>query len=166
MLPQLCSEIPARSLRAAMTAAMLLISGIAMAQECPLAAPLVLKDLQSGFVGQTGTVWTIAPDCNFTVARQIGGKVGDPYKQGQLTLEQRQQLAALIGRMNLAGFPDRLGGAPQPNAHQITVSYGHTVSVLTLPPGGNMNELSAASGDQRATQLLELAHALGVMIGK
>jgi hypothetical protein len=40
-----------------------------MAEECPLSAPLVLKDTQSGFAGETGDVWTIAPDCSFTVAR-------------------------------------------------------------------------------------------------
>ena len=53
-----------------------------MAEECPLTAPLTLKDSQSGIAGETGTVWTIAPDCSFTVARHIGPKVLDPYKQG------------------------------------------------------------------------------------
>ena len=37
-----------------------------MAEECPLTAPLTLKDSQSGIAGETGTVWTIAPDCSFT----------------------------------------------------------------------------------------------------
>jgi hypothetical protein len=165
MLQLPSSNLPIRSLLAAATAAIFLISGITMAQECPLTAPLVLKDLQSGFVGQTGTVWTITPDCRFTIARQIGAKVGDPYKQGRLTPEQRQRLASLIARMDLTGFPDRLGDAPQPNARQITVSYGKAVSVLTLPPGGNSGALSAAGGDQRTAQLLELAHALSAMIG-
>jgi hypothetical protein len=159
------SKASTHSLLAALTTVMLLISGTVMAQECPLAAPLVLKDLQSGFVGQTGTVWTVAPDCSFTIARQIGAKVGDPHKKGRLTAEQRQRLAVLIGRMDLAGFPDRIGGAPQPNARQITVSYGRTSSVLTLPPGGNADALSVADRDRRIRQLLELVHTLGGMIG-
>ena len=137
-----------------------------MAQECPLTAPLVLKDLQGGFVGQTGTVWTIAPDCSFTVARQIGAKVGDPHKQGHLTAEQQQRLAALIGHTDLAGFPDRLGGAPQPNARQITISYGRTGSTVTLRPGGDADALQAASSDPRASQILELMRALDDMTGR
>ena len=43
-----------------------------MAEESLLSAPLIVKDLQGGFVGETGTVWTVAPDCSFTVARQTG----------------------------------------------------------------------------------------------
>ena len=74
-----------------------------------MTAPLTVKDLQDGIVGQTGTVWTIAPDCSFTVARQIGLKIGDPYKQGRLTPEQQAQLKALLDRMAVAEFPAHLG---------------------------------------------------------
>src|ERR1700693_1909911 len=119
MRPQPRSNVTGPALLAGVAAGLLLTTGIAMAQECPLAAPLVVKDLQSGFVGQTGTVWTIAPDCSFTVARQTGTKIGDPHKHGRLSPEQRQRLADMIRRSDLAGYPDRLGGAPQPNAHQI-----------------------------------------------
>src|SRR5216684_9024810 len=50
----------------------------------PLSTALVLKDTQGGFAGETGMVWTIAPDCSYTVARQIGLKALDPHKQGRL----------------------------------------------------------------------------------
>jgi len=46
-----------------------------VAQECPLSAALTLKDTQYGFAGETGTVWTIAPDFTFTIARHIGLKI-------------------------------------------------------------------------------------------
>jgi hypothetical protein len=46
----------------------LLNSGTIMSQKCPLSARLTLKDTQSGFAGETGTMWTIEPDCTFTIA--------------------------------------------------------------------------------------------------
>jgi hypothetical protein len=70
----------------------LLISGTNMAQETSQSAPLVVKDLQSGFAGETGRVWTISPDGGYTVARQIGLKVLEPDQHGRLTPEQWAQL--------------------------------------------------------------------------
>ena len=107
-----------------------------MAEECPLSAPLVLKDTQSSFAGETGNVWTIAPDCSFTVARQIGLNALEPYKQGQLTPQQRAQLKELMDRMTMTALPEQLGGGPQVNARRITLSYSGKESVLSLPPGG------------------------------
>jgi hypothetical protein len=159
------SPVAAPSLLAAATAALLTMTGSTMAQQCPLAAPLVVKDLQGGVVGQTGTIWTVAPDCSFTVARQIGAKIADAHKQGRLSAEQQQRLAALIGQANFAAFPDRLGGTPQPNGRQITVSYGRTVSVATLPPDAAPGASPATAGDQRVNQTIELARFLDDIIG-
>ena len=76
----------------------LLSPGTTIAKECPLSAPLTLKDTQSGFAGETGTVWTIAPDCNFTIARQIGVKVLEPLKRGHLTIDQQARLKDMLDR--------------------------------------------------------------------
>jgi hypothetical protein len=159
------SAIPGYSLLVAAIVVLLMFTGSIMAQECLLAGPLVVKDLQGGFVGQTGTIWTIAPDCSFTVARQIGTKVGDPYKRGRLSTEQQHRLKDLIGRIDFISLPGQLGGTPQPNARQITVSYGQVLSVLNLPPGGNADPLLLAARDKRAAELLELAHSLGDLLG-
>jgi hypothetical protein len=137
-----------------------------MAEECPLSAPLVLKDVQSGFAGETGNVWTIAPDCSFTVARQIGLKMLDPYKQGQLTPEQRTQLKEMMDRMTATALPAQIGAAPQANARQITLSYGDRQSVLSLPPGGgDLNTLRAAAGDDSTRLMLDLADKMKTMTG-
>jgi hypothetical protein len=144
----------------------LLISGTVMAEECPLSAPLVLKDTQSGFAGETGNVWTIAPDCSFTVARQIGLKVLEPHKQGQLTPEQRAQLKQLLDRMAATALPEQLGGGPQVNARRITLAYGGKQSVLSLPPGGgDLGTLRAAAGDDSTHLMLDLADNLKAMTG-
>ena len=137
-----------------------------MAEECPLSAPLVLKDTQSGFAGETGNVWSIAPDCSFTVARQVGHNVLEPDKQGQLTAQQRTQLKELLARMTATALPEQLGGAPQVNARRITLAYGGKHSVLNLPPGGgDLGTLRAAAGDDRTRLMLDLADNLKTMTG-
>ena len=142
----------------------LLISVRIMAQECPLSAPLTVKDTQDGFAGETGTVWTVAPDCSYTVARQIGLKILEPERRGQLTPEQQAQLKELLDRVLSAGMPQRLGGAPQVNARRIAVSYGDKESVLSLVPGGgDPGALHAAAGDHPAGALLELADQIKSM---
>src|SRR5947209_19336226 len=94
----------------------LLFSVSIMGQECPLSAPLTIKDIQSGFAGETGTVWTIAADCSYTVARQIGPKTLDPHKQGRLTAEQRAQLKTLLDQIAAVTLPQELGAGTQVNA--------------------------------------------------
>jgi hypothetical protein len=137
-----------------------------MAEDCPLSAPLVLKDTQSGFAGETGNVWTIAPDCSFTVARQIGLNVLEPYKQGQLTPEQRTHLKGLMDRVTATALPEQLGGGPQVNARRVTLSYGGKQSVLNLPPGGgDLGAPRATAGDAAAQLMLDLANNLKAMTG-
>jgi len=137
-----------------------------MAEECPLSAPLVLKDVQSGVAGETGNIWTIAPDCSFTVARQVGLNVLQPHKQGQLTPQQRLQLKEMMDRMTATALPEQLGGGPQVNARHITLAYGGKQSVLTLPPGGgDLAALRAAAGDDSTRLMLDLADNLKAMTG-
>src|SRR5215468_4398821 len=81
----------------ALAAACIFKPGTVLAQQCPLTAPLTIKDTQDGFAGQTGTVWTIAPDCTFVVAHQIGPR-SDPIKQGRLTAGQQARLGEQLAR--------------------------------------------------------------------
>ncbi|MGH7064792.1 MAG: hypothetical protein ACREET_12015 [Stellaceae bacterium] len=146
--------------------AWLLVSGVAVAQECPLAAPLTVKDLQSGFAGETGTVWTIEPDCSFTVARQIGPKVGDPHRRGKLTPKQQTRLRELMAQVEAAALPEVLGAPPQVNARKVTLAYGAKRAVLHLAPGGGeLHGLRAAAGGDRAARMLDLAAAVKDMTG-
>jgi len=143
----------------------LLISGTNMAQESSLSAPLLVKDLQSGFAGETGRVWTISPDGGYTVARQIGLKELEPDQQGRLTPQQWAQLKTLLDRLAVTA-PRQLGGAPQVNARRITLSYGGKESVLNLPPAGdNPGASRSAAGDDPTRLLLELADDLRSMTG-
>ncbi len=137
-----------------------------MAEECPLTAPLTLKDSQSGIAGETGTVWTIAPDCSFTVARHIGPKVLDPYKQGHLTGEQQVRLKEMLDRMEHADLVRPRAAMPRVNPRRISLSYGGREAVLTLPPGGgDVSQLHVSAEDHQAKAMLEVAAAMKGMLG-
>src|SRR5438034_640448 len=130
--PRSCLALAAAAMRAGLALLGLFISGTNMAQESSPSGPLVLEDIQGGFAGETGRIWTIAPDGSYTVARQIGLKVLEPDKQGRLTPEQWAQLRALLDRMASVAMPQQLGGGPRVNARRITLSYGGRQSVLNL----------------------------------
>ena len=136
-----------------------------MDEQHPLAAPLVLRDLQAGVVGQTGTVWTITPDYGFTVARQIAAKTADPHKQGHLPPEQQGRLRDLLARIDPAALPKQIGD-PRVNGRQILLTYGRAACSLNLPPGGGgLGALRATVTDPNAGRFLELADALQQIIG-
>lgn len=135
-----------------------------MAQQCPLTAPLTLKDTQNGFAGQTGTVWTIMPDCSFTVARQYGPRIAEPHRSGRLPAEQLARLGDLLGRVEQAAPPAR-AAPPQVNARSLTLDYRGKVSVVSLAPGvGGLGEAHSAAG-ATAAPMLDLAHAVREMTG-
>jgi hypothetical protein len=141
------------------------ISGTIMAQECPKSAMLVLKDIQGGFAGETGLVWTIAPDGSYTVARQIGLKGLDPHKQGRLTPEQQARLKELLDRMTAAAPREQLGSGPQVNARRITLCYGGKQSVLSVPPGGgDPSTMRADAADGPIRRMLELVDDLKAIL--
>jgi hypothetical protein len=137
-----------------------------MAVECPLSAPLVVKETQAGVAGETGTVWAIAPDCSYTVARQFGSKLLAPHKHGQLTAEQQSQLGKLLAKIGSADFSDLAAVPPQVNPRRISLSYGARQLAVTLPPGGGP---AAAARDHsavdRAQPMLELSAAMKAMLG-
>jgi hypothetical protein len=149
-------------LRAASALALIaLIPGAALAQDCPLTAPLTVKDTQDGFAGETGTVWTVAPDCSFTVARQIGSATTPPDARGSLSVERRARLKDLLARTSFAELPPRFGEATPVNARRVTISLGARTSVLTLAPGsGDLAALAASASEGPARRLLDLANGV------
>jgi hypothetical protein len=137
-----------------------------MAHECPLSTSLTMKDVQSGFAGETGTVWTIAPDCSFTIARQLGSKILASHKRGRLTPAQQTHLKEMVDRMSGTELSRQLGGAPQVNARRISLSYGGRETALTLAPGGgDVGGLRPSVEDARTKHVLDLAAAIKDMLG-
>ncbi len=157
-------KIPAPAVWAAGAVAVvagLFNSGPVMSEQCPLSSALVVKDLQDGFAGQTGSIWTVGVDCTISVARQIGEKVSEPYYRGRLSAEQEAELRDVLAKTSPADLPAQAGtGGPPVNARRVSVALGSTVSTLALAPGGDLHVARASAGDRSAGRLLELAQTV------
>jgi hypothetical protein len=139
----------------------LLNSGAVMSEQCPVSSPLVVKDLQDGFAGQTGSVWTVGVDCAISVARQVGEKVSEPFYRARLTANQQVELRDVLERTSLADLPAEAGSGGSPvNARRVIVGVGPKVSTLTLAPGGDLRAARAEAGDRPSGRLLELAQTV------
>jgi hypothetical protein len=127
---------------------------------------LILRDSQSGFVGKTGTVWTINPDCSFTVSRFVNEAVSEPHKRGELTTEQKSSLSRLLSDSAISQLPAQIGEAPAVNARQITLSHENKTSVLNAAAGSTDAAIVGASGPNTpARRLMEIFQAVKRVTG-
>lgn len=104
-----------------------------------LKAPLTMREEQVGFVGTTGTEFTIEPSGRWKVERfrrAGGGKEQyTPLRSGTLSPSQLDALAKSLAAHDLAGLTAKAGREPRANPHRITIRFGQKVSTLEgLPP--------------------------------
>jgi hypothetical protein len=140
--------------------------GRAWAADCPATMPLTLKEAQGGFVGMTGTIWSIRPDCTYSVSRFVNDRVEEPHLKGQLTPEQKAKLEAVLSEKAVAGLPAQVGELAKVNPHRISLDYDGKTSTLNLPPGTTGAEaLKASSPDDPARRLVEVSEAIKHITG-
>jgi len=149
----------------------LLFVAIALSQpansaDCSGNAMLTLRESQGGFVGKTGTVWTINSDCSFTVSRFVNDQTSEPQKRGQLTPEQISSLSRLLSDPSVAQMPAQIGDPAPVNPREITLTRDSKTSVLNLALGATdatiLNTAGAASPERR---MIEILHAVKKVTG-
>ncbi len=100
-----------------------------------LSATLTLKDVQSGFAGFTGVIWTIRPDGSWDRKRIIGRTTRKPDLNGKLSPKQLQQMAGVLTHAQMDKLPARLGKFRGANPHVVTLGWGKQQCAWTLRPG-------------------------------
>lgn len=125
---------------------------------------LTLKEVQGGVVGWTGSVWTIAPDCSFTVSR-IFNTEQPAHRRGQLTPEQQAFLSRILTEKLATSLPQRLGGPIEVNPHVISLTYGGRTSELNWPLGKSIDSLKALEPSNATRRFLEIAEAVKQVAG-
>src|SRR5262249_43532984 len=134
--------------------------------DCANKVTLTLKDSQGGIAGATGTVWTISPDCSFTVSRFVNAAVAEPHRRGQLTAQQQTALSQLLAEKAASALPPKIGEVAPVNPHQITLEYGGQTSVLHFAPGAtDIERIKAAEPGSPARRLLEILASVKDMTG-
>jgi len=100
-----------------------------------LGETLILKDGQSGFVGITGSIWTIDPDGSWEHKRFFNNRIDKADRQGELTAKKLQVLADVLAHAQMDKMPARVGEFGGTNPHVVILSWGKDQCVWTLPPG-------------------------------
>ncbi len=106
-----------------------------LAKDGRLSAALKLKDVQGGFAGFTGVIWTLHPDGSWDCKRIVGRATRKPDLTGKLTAKQLQQIADVLAHAQVDKLPGRLGKFRGANPHVVTLGWGKQQCVWTLPPG-------------------------------
>lgn len=96
---------------------------------------IVVRDTQSGFVGATGTILTIEPDGAYVRAPLLIQKAGDPLSRGVLGQAERDAIARALEENDFASLPERLGGRPGANPHEITMTVDARTVTLAMASG-------------------------------
>ncbi len=106
-----------------------------LAKDGRLSATLKLKDVQGGFAGFTGVIWTLHPDGSWDCKRIVGRATRKSDLTGKLTAKQLQQIADVLAHAQVDKLPGRLGKFRGANPHVVTLGWGKQQCVWTLPPG-------------------------------
>ena len=96
---------------------------------------IVVRDTQSGFVGATGTILTIEPDGTYVRAPLLVQKAGEPLARGVLGQAARDAIARALEENGFASLPDRLGGRPGANPHEIAITADNRTVTLAMASG-------------------------------
>src|SRR3954447_17383103 len=84
-----------------------------------LEGKLTVKDLQGGFAGFNGKVYTVDTDGSYTVGNQVAGRVREGSK-GKLDAKAMEKLAAALKKYGADGLKST--GRTMANPHQVTIS--------------------------------------------
>jgi len=99
-----------------------------------LAHTLEVRDVQGGFAGFTGRLWTVEPSGRWTLARVMNRKT-EVEKKGELTKEELALLAKELARYDLAQLTSKAPGRPMANPHVVSIKFGKLDVSLTLGAG-------------------------------
>ena len=103
-------------------------------QDGKLAHTLEIRDVQGGFAGFTGRLWTVEPSGRWTLSRVMNQKA-EVEKKGELTKEELATLAKELARHDLARLTSKAPGRPMANPHVVSIKFGKLDVSLTLGAG-------------------------------
>ncbi len=130
--------------------ALVLVAGLAAGEDYlkdgKLTERLVVKDVQGGFAGFTGTQWTVQPDGKWEEARVFNRKV-EVKRSGTLGKKELAALADELKKYDPATLKDT--GKVSANPHVVTVGYGKHSAKLNLRAGAPLPKPDAKTAEGR-----------------
>ena len=130
-----------------------------------LKQPLTLLDAQGGFVGLSGTIWSIEPDGTWVRKRYVNRPVpGAKDATGRLTPRQLRRLARILAEQDLAGLPPIVGRRQGANPHLVRVTYGTQEVTLELPAARPMPSAPPSGADEQLARFIAIVQAIRELV--
>jgi hypothetical protein len=101
---------------------------------------LAFREGQMGFAGTTGTVWTIEPSGQWSVATFLNEKTLKTLRKGQLSEKQRRALAQHLASLELLALPEALSDFQGANPRVFNLRFGRHHSSLVTRAGQALSE--------------------------
>jgi hypothetical protein len=128
----------------------------------PLTEKVELEELQTGFAGTTGTIWTVEPDGRYTIAGKVNEQL-TPRQEGTLDAAQLSKIAETLAAADAENLPAEMG-EPQPvNPKVIILRVGEKASTFTT--AGALDPDQAAGDDDPRSRLLKIAASIKEVVG-
>lgn len=93
---------------------------------------LVVRLSQSGFAGETGTIYTVESDGSWSTRAFVNERVGEMQAEGVFTDEQLNELAGMVDTEVFADGEGSTRKAPDINPQGIRIEYGDRSVALAL----------------------------------
>ncbi|MEA5594020.1 hypothetical protein [Rivularia sp. UHCC 0363] len=138
-------------------------------QDGNLIAELEFKDGQMGFVGISGTSWTILPDGTSRANRFVNDTVSSAYKTCLLDKRELASIAKVLSDVNFAELPPDIPSEPTINPHLLTVRVGEKSSTLQLQAGETIENALKTEQNKQETprwKFLTVAGEINQLIRK
>jgi hypothetical protein len=121
-----------------------------------------LQELQTGFAGTTGTVWTVEPGGRYTIAGKVNEQL-TPRQEGTLDAAQLSKIAEALAAADANTLPAEMGEPPPVNPQVIILRVGEKASTFTTT--GGLDPDRVASDDDPRSRLLKIAATIKEVVG-
>jgi hypothetical protein len=103
-----------------------------LTKEGTLKHPLEILDVQGGFAGFTGTLWSVRPDGEWKRSAVVQKK-NKLLNEGKLSSKQLRELAATLAKYDLLHLDDQ--GRVAANPHNVSITFGKHSCEIRLGAG-------------------------------
>jgi hypothetical protein len=128
----------------------------------PLTEKVELQELQTGFAGTTGTVWTVEPDGRYTIAGKINEQL-TPRQEGMLDAAQLSKIAETLAAADAGNLPIEMGEPPPVNPQTIILRVGEKSSTFNTIGGIDPDRVDG--DDDPRSRLLKIAASIKEVVG-
>jgi hypothetical protein len=123
---------------------------------------LEVKLTQSGYAGETGSLWVIDPSGTWSRQDIAVGHVEpvEAKNTGTLTKEQLDRLAQVLRQNEIGNLPERLGSNTRANPRKLTIRWGDKMVEVVTPAAVDPTRSSGRRPEDQAAAIARTVQEL------